>query len=205
MTLFHICNFLILGLIIPLFIHLVCVCFNLLLVHERDKHSSRTVKYIFLRYSLSHKGHRCYDLVNRPLRISCHVIFFGNVPYYIASPNFDLLFLYPSSTPSAFAPQPTPTFTPTIPSITYPLPPQYIYLFHLCWNSLHWMSLPPPLMLLLLKSTLQLFHLLWVVLLILVAILREIVNHLFGIDIAWRPVILLSLYLFCCYTFFRGT
>lgn len=37
---------------------------------------------VLLGYSPQHKGYRCYDLVAKRLRISCHVTFLENVPYY---------------------------------------------------------------------------------------------------------------------------
>src|SRR4051812_18720968 len=59
-----------------------CVCFVLLPNHEKDKLSSKTYRCIFVGYSSSHKGYRCYDPITKRLRIAKHVSFLENVPYY---------------------------------------------------------------------------------------------------------------------------
>ena len=69
-----------------------CVCFVLLPSIERTKLSPRSAMCVFLGYSPEHKGYRCYDPASRRLRISRHVTFLEDTPYYSSSAQ-DLTFL----------------------------------------------------------------------------------------------------------------
>ena len=71
---------------------LLVVCFVLLLSIERTKLSPRSAMCVFLDYSSEQKGYRCYDPVPRRLRISRHVTFLKDTPYYSSSSQ-DLHFL----------------------------------------------------------------------------------------------------------------
>ena len=151
--------------------------------------------------SSSHKRYRWYDVVNWHLCISRHVTFFKM--FLITSLRQTLIFcFFTLPLPFRFC---SLTYTHIYTDYLSIIPTHTAYLFV---SSLFLESTPNvtsfSIMLLLLKSTLRLSHLLWVILLFLLVILCEIVNLLFNVDLAWRLVILLNLYLFCCYTFFTG-
>ena len=71
---------------------LLAVCFVLLPSIERTKFSPRSAMCVLLGYSPEHKGYRCYDPISRRFRISHHVTFLEDVPYYSSS-SPDLHFL----------------------------------------------------------------------------------------------------------------
>ncbi|KAK2985225.1 hypothetical protein RJ640_009328 [Escallonia rubra] len=73
-----------------------CVCFVHLPALERTKFSKQAAMCVFVGYSADQKGFLCYDPLIRRVRISRHVIFMENVPYYHAiakSTNSQLSFL----------------------------------------------------------------------------------------------------------------
>jgi len=47
-----------------------------------DKLSPRSIKYVFVDYSRSQKGHRCYNLTNRKYFVSADVTFFEYIPHF---------------------------------------------------------------------------------------------------------------------------
>jgi hypothetical protein len=59
-----------------------CVC----LVHTKgnkyDKLDSRAVKCVFIGYSSSQKGYKCFDPITKRRYISMDVIFFEKQPYF---------------------------------------------------------------------------------------------------------------------------
>ncbi|KAK2966046.1 hypothetical protein RJ640_001980 [Escallonia rubra] len=59
-----------------------CVCFVHLPTHERTKFSKQAAMCVFVGYSADQKGFLCYDPLIRRVRISRHVIFMKNLPYY---------------------------------------------------------------------------------------------------------------------------
>lgn len=62
-----------------------CTCYVLLPRSEYSKIDAKSVKCVFLGYSESQKGYRCYDWERKRLRISRNVIFFENMPYFKSS------------------------------------------------------------------------------------------------------------------------
>ncbi|KAL8130930.1 hypothetical protein AgCh_007017 [Apium graveolens] len=60
-------------------------CYVLLPRSEYSKIDSKSAKCIFLGYSESQKGYRCYDWENKRMRISRNVIFFESKPYFKSS------------------------------------------------------------------------------------------------------------------------
>ncbi|KAJ9541585.1 hypothetical protein OSB04_028091 [Centaurea solstitialis] len=77
-------------------------CFVQLQPHEHTKHQPRARLCLFLGYGIEHKGYRCWDPISKRLRISRHVTFWEDVPFY-AMPNAES-----SITPTAISP-PIPT------------------------------------------------------------------------------------------------
>jgi len=61
-----------------------CSCFVHLPSSKRDKLDSRAAKCIFLGYSQTQKGYRCYDLSQKKMYVSRDVRFSKNTPYYPA-------------------------------------------------------------------------------------------------------------------------
>ena len=93
---------------------LLAVCFVLLPSIERTKFSPRSAMCVLLSYSPEHKGYHCYDPVSRRLRISRHVTFLEDTPYYSSSSQ-DLHFLQ--------RPDPV-SFSVVLPgAVPFPVPP----------------------------------------------------------------------------------
>ena len=59
-----------------------CVCFVLLPDHERNKLQFRSRLCCFLGYGIGKKGYRCYDPINKCLRVSRHVVFWEHKMLY---------------------------------------------------------------------------------------------------------------------------
>ena len=59
-----------------------CVCFVILHDHERNKLQSRSRLCCFLGYGIGKKGYRCYDPINKRLRVSWHVVFWEHKMFY---------------------------------------------------------------------------------------------------------------------------
>ncbi|KAI4376250.1 hypothetical protein MLD38_014035 [Melastoma candidum] len=71
-----------------------CLCFPYTGYLTRHKLSVKVVSCVFLGYSDSHKGYRCYDPITERLYISCHVRFQEDTfPYR------DLLLRHPTTSP----------------------------------------------------------------------------------------------------------
>lgn len=86
-----------------------CTCYVLLPRSEYSKIDAKSVKCIFLGYSESQKGYRCYDWEGKRMRVSRNVIFFENMPYFKSS------FSYPES--SADSSIPLSVFPKDVPDI----------------------------------------------------------------------------------------
>lgn len=71
-----------------------CLCFVHLPSFERTKLSQQAAKFVLLGYNDKHKKFLCYDLEARWIRISHHVIFVEDVPYYSLS-LFLIFFMLP--------------------------------------------------------------------------------------------------------------
>ena len=59
-----------------------CTAFVHIHAHNRNKLDPRALKTIFLGYSPTQKGYRCYCPQNKKMYISCDVTFFEDAPYY---------------------------------------------------------------------------------------------------------------------------
>ena len=59
-----------------------CTAFVHIHAHNRNKLDPRALKTIFLGYSPTQKGYRCYCPQNKKMYISCDVTFFEDTPYY---------------------------------------------------------------------------------------------------------------------------
>uniref|UniRef100_A0A2N9J4G2 CCHC-type domain-containing protein n=1 Tax=Fagus sylvatica TaxID=28930 RepID=A0A2N9J4G2_FAGSY len=64
-----------------------CTCYVLLPKTEYSKLDAKSVKCIFLGYSETQKGYRCYDWEAKKVRVSRNVIFFENTSFF---PNSDM-------------------------------------------------------------------------------------------------------------------
>jgi hypothetical protein len=100
-----------------------CVCFVHL--HKVDPISPQSVKCVFLGYSRTQKGYRCYDPVSWKLDVSADVTFFEEIPYYRkkgeepTEPSHEVPLPMPTEPP-----QPT---EPPIPRTTQPNPGPFLY------------------------------------------------------------------------------
>lgn len=62
-------------------------CFVLLSKREQDKLSQRSFICVFIGYGTQQKGSRCYDPHAKKLRISRHVTFWEQVPFFSLPPH----------------------------------------------------------------------------------------------------------------------
>ncbi|KAJ9562014.1 hypothetical protein OSB04_007174 [Centaurea solstitialis] len=107
-----------------------CACFVQLQPHERTKLEPRARVCLFLGYGIEHKGYRCWDPISKRLRISRHVTFWENVPFF-TMPNAEIctaptttpFFTDPSSTFDIPISPPIPSAVPDSPTTTYDPPP----------------------------------------------------------------------------------
>ncbi|CAL9245665.1 unnamed protein product, partial [Arabidopsis halleri] len=77
----------------PIFDHLRvfgCVCFVLVPGDLRNKLEAKSMKCMFIGYSTSQKGYKCFDPTNNRLHISRDVKFMEEVGYY-DKPNWESL------------------------------------------------------------------------------------------------------------------
>ena len=61
-----------------------CTCFVHLLATHRDKLDPRVIKCVFMGYSTTQKGYKCYDLVLQKLHVSRDVKFLEDTKYFSA-------------------------------------------------------------------------------------------------------------------------
>ncbi|XP_073031147.1 uncharacterized protein [Primulina eburnea] len=61
-----------------------CTCFVHVSTTHRDKLDPRAVKCIFLRYSQTQKGYKCYDFLSKKLYVTGDVYFAEQIPYFVA-------------------------------------------------------------------------------------------------------------------------
>uniref|UniRef100_A0A2N9H562 Uncharacterized protein n=1 Tax=Fagus sylvatica TaxID=28930 RepID=A0A2N9H562_FAGSY len=86
-----------------------CVSFIHNLNPSRDKLDPRALKCIFLGYSRTHKGYRCYSPSLQKHFVSADVTFFEDVPYYSSQGGQESILSSPViPTPIPFAPQAPP-------------------------------------------------------------------------------------------------
>ncbi|KAJ9554537.1 hypothetical protein OSB04_018582 [Centaurea solstitialis] len=106
-----------------------CACFVQLQPHEHTKLEPRARVCLFLGYDIEHKGYRCWDPISKRLRISRHVTFWEDVPFY-TMPNAETsitsittpFFTDPSSSFDTPISPPIPTTDPDLPITTSDLP-----------------------------------------------------------------------------------
>jgi hypothetical protein len=55
------------------------LCYPWIRPLSKNKLEDRSVKCIFLGYSMQYKGFKCYDFVHKKMFIPCHVKFYDNV------------------------------------------------------------------------------------------------------------------------------
>ena len=55
-----------------------CLCYPLIPSTSRNKLQARSTPCVFLGYPSNHRGYKCYDLSNRKILVSRHVIFYEN-------------------------------------------------------------------------------------------------------------------------------
>jgi hypothetical protein len=53
-----------------------CACYPNLSIKAAHKLAPRSTKYIFLGYSVDHKGYQCLDLITNNIVVSQHVVFY---------------------------------------------------------------------------------------------------------------------------------
>ena len=88
-----------------------CVCFVHNILGLPNKFSPRATNCIFLGYSKTQKGYRCFDLVSGKYCVSADVTFFESTPFYS-----------PESSSSDFPPTPMPIPLPLpVKSLDFPL------------------------------------------------------------------------------------
>jgi hypothetical protein len=95
-----------------------CTCFMHLSATHRDKLNPRAIKCIFLGYSTTQKGYKCYDPLLKKLYVSRDVRFVEGTPYFTAGKQGEVS--------SDFFPLPnienTNQLMSIVPSIDYVLP-----------------------------------------------------------------------------------
>jgi hypothetical protein len=62
-----------------------CTCFVHVSTTHRNKLDPRAVKCIFLGYSQTQKGYKCYDSLSKKLYVTRDVRFVEQIPYFVAS------------------------------------------------------------------------------------------------------------------------
>ncbi|KAJ9548276.1 hypothetical protein OSB04_020819 [Centaurea solstitialis] len=102
-----------------------CACFVQLQPHEYTKLEPRGRLCLFLGYGIEHKGYRCWDPISKRLRISRHVTFWEDVPFYTMpnaetsiTPTTTPFFTDPSSSFDTPISPPIPTIVPDSPTTT---------------------------------------------------------------------------------------
>ena len=63
-----------------------CTCFVHVHSHDRNKFAPRAIKCIFLGYSSTKKGYKCYDPITHKFFVSADVTFFENQPFFTKTP-----------------------------------------------------------------------------------------------------------------------
>ncbi|KAL9993337.1 putative RNA-directed DNA polymerase [Helianthus debilis subsp. tardiflorus] len=102
-----------------------CQCYPYLRPYNPHKMDFRSIPCIFLGYSTSHHGYRCFDPVSERIYIARHVRFNETSFPFKAQPSIPSPSSQPDSSPyiSSYPTPPTPTPTPDFPTQPPPSPP----------------------------------------------------------------------------------
>jgi hypothetical protein len=102
---------------ISIFVTRGCACCPNLSTKATHKLAPRSIRYVFLGYSVDHKGYRSLNLFTNNIVVSCHVVFYEADFSFLVSPrltnNLDI-FLHDDY--SGVAPMLAPLPAPRVPS-----------------------------------------------------------------------------------------